>query len=296
MGIKPQPIDDSHKQIPKFITIHHGGEDWKPGTDPAKFVRTVQHWGQHRVEENEKLPPEKQKPKIENWPDLPYHFMIAPDGRIFEGRPIEYEPQSNTNYSLNGHIGVELMGNFETQRPSEQQLKSTVALVAWLCQQQHIDPSQVAGHRDRAENQTVCPGKDFYRYLKDGEFIAWVNETLTGKTPDVKSGPPLPGGPTTFIDSTFIAPATQSPTAVRSQEDSIAVRVRRSRPRAQPHELVIAEHQPLAIGSLTTSSIDFPVNDKIRRKAAAAEHFRSTTPRVAEYLRRTKLNGSKLIV
>ena len=198
-GSKPLPINDSHKQIPKFITLHHGGVDWKPGTDPAKFVRDIQKMGQNRVAENAKEPPQKRKANIENWPDVPYHFMIAPDGRIFEGRPVQYEPQSNTEYALQGHIGVELMGNFETQRPSPQQLKSAVALVAWLCQQYNIDPSQIAGHRDRAENQTVCPGKDFYRYLKDGEFVRWVKETLAGKTPDIKPGPALAHGPTTQI-------------------------------------------------------------------------------------------------
>ena len=139
-GSKPQPIDDSHKHTPQLITIHHNGVNWTPGTDPIKFVRNIQTWGQHRVEENEKAPPEKKQAKIENWPDLPYHFMIAPDGRIFEGRPLEYEPQSNTNYPLAGHIGVELMGNFEHERPSQQQLDSCVALVAWLCQSQNIDP------------------------------------------------------------------------------------------------------------------------------------------------------------
>ncbi len=80
-GSKPQPIDDSHKQVPKFITIHHGGILWKTGADPVQFVRTVQTWGQ----------------KEKNWPDLPYHFMIAPDGRIFQARPIEFEPETIRN-------------------------------------------------------------------------------------------------------------------------------------------------------------------------------------------------------
>ena len=190
-GSQPQPIDDSHKHTPKYITIHHGGTVWKAGTDPVKFVRGVQAYGQRE----------------KHWPDLPYHFMIAPDGRIFEGRPIEYEPQSNTNYPLQGHIGVELMGNFEEQRPSVAQLKTTVALAAWLCQDLHIDPSQIAGHKDRAEKQTVCPGKDFYRYLQDGEFVGWVKETLAGKTPDVKPGEALPGGPTVIIDTPTTQPA-----------------------------------------------------------------------------------------
>src|SRR4030095_15099118 len=91
----------------------------------------------------------------------PYHFLIAPDGRIFEARSMEYEPESNTKYDLQGHIGIELMGNFETQRPSKAQVESCVKLAAWVCQEKKIDPTQIAGHKDRAKNQTVCPGKDF---------------------------------------------------------------------------------------------------------------------------------------
>ena len=185
-GSQPKPIGDEHKHTPKFVTIHHGGTKWKTGKDPAAFVRAVQKYGQDQ----------------KNWPDLPYHFMIAPDGRIFEARSMEYEPESNTKYDLKGHIGVELMGNFEVERPSDAQLKSTVALVAWLCQDLNIAPSQIGGHKDRAEGQTSCPGRDFYRYLQDGEFIGWVNETLEGKTPEVEAGEPLPGGPTTPIDTT----------------------------------------------------------------------------------------------
>ena len=198
---EPLPIDDKHKHTPRYITIHHAGVEWKAGRDPSEFVKSVQAWGQRRVEENEALPPDKRKAGIENWPDLPYHFMIAPDGRIFEARPLEYEPQSNTNYPLQGHLGVELMGSFESQRPSEAQLKSAVAISAWLCDQFDIDPSQIAGHKDRAEKQTSCPGKDFYRYLESGEFKEWVAQTLAGKQPDVKPGPPLPGGPTVVVDT-----------------------------------------------------------------------------------------------
>ena len=182
---EPQPIPDSRKHTPKFVTIHHGGVDWKPGRDPVTFVKSLQQYGQ----------------KEKNWPDVPYHFMVAPDGRIFECRSMAYEPESNTKYDLQGHIGVELMGNFESQRPSEAQLKSTVTLVAWLCQELKIDTSQIAGHRDRAMKQTVCPGKDFYRYLDDGQFVGWVKQTLAGEQPDVKPGEPLKGGPTKVIDT-----------------------------------------------------------------------------------------------
>jgi hypothetical protein len=180
-GSKPEPIPDSRRQVPKYITIHHAGVLWKAGDEPVKSLRGLQAYGQ----------------KEKKWPDLPYHFLIAPDGRIFAGRPVEYEPETNTAYKTNGHIGVELMGNFEEQRPSREQLESVVKLVAWLAQEYRIDPKNIGGHKDRAETQ--CPGKDFYRYFQDGQLMGWIRAAMEGKDVKVEPGPPLPGGPTVEI-------------------------------------------------------------------------------------------------
>jgi hypothetical protein len=182
-GSKPQPIPDARKHTPKYVTIHHAGVLWEAKVAPAVSVRNLQAWGQRE----------------KSWPDLPYHFLIAADGTIYEGRPLDYEPDSNTAYPLAGNIGVELMGNFELQRPDPRQIASCVRLTAWLCQNHRIDPDQVRGHNTAAQGKTVCPGKDFDRYLKDGQLRRWVIDTLAGKTPTIDPGPPLPGGPTTLI-------------------------------------------------------------------------------------------------
>jgi len=179
-GSKPQPIPDSRKHTPKYVTIHHAGVLWTAKVAPDVFVRNMQSWGQRE----------------KGWPDLPYHFLIAPDGRIFEGRPLEYEPESNTKYDLPGNVGVEMMGNFEAQRPDPRQIASCVKLTAWLCGRYGIEPKLVRGHKDAASGQTTCPGKDFDRYLRDGQFRRWVQETLEGKAPSIEPGEPLPGGPT----------------------------------------------------------------------------------------------------
>lgn len=192
-GSKAQPISVFRMQTPQWITIHHAGELWKHGADPADFVRRMQIWGQNR-------PKLEKAPRNTYWPDLPYHFLIAPDGRIFEGRPAQYEPETNTNYSVNGNIGVEMMGDFEKQRPSKQQLQSCIALTSWLCEKYNIKLDHVRTHRDAAPDQTDCPGKDFYRYILDGQFKKWVGDSLKGKPPHVDPGPPLPDGPSKSIN------------------------------------------------------------------------------------------------
>ncbi|HWP39342.1 MAG TPA: peptidoglycan recognition family protein [Tepidisphaeraceae bacterium] len=181
-GSRPQPIPESRRHTPRFITIHHAGVLWRGG-DPQQFVRNMQVWGQRE----------------KNWPDLPYHFLIAPDGRIFEGRSLEYEPESNTRYELAGNIGVEMMGDFERQRPSRRQLESCARLVAWLAQELKIPPEQIRGHKDVAPGQTTCPGRDFYRYLQDGQFRDWVRQILDGEQPIIQPGPALQDGPTTSV-------------------------------------------------------------------------------------------------
>lgn len=201
-GSKPDAIPDSRKHVPKWITIHHGGELWANKMDPAEFVRSMQAWGKKR-------PQIEKPPRNTYWPDLPYHFLIGPDGRIFEGRAVEYEPESNTNYSLAGNLGIELMGDFTRQRPSKAQLESVVRLTAWLMQQQHIDMDHVRTHRDAAPGQTACPGTDFYRYFQDGQFKKWVSEVLAGEELKIDPGPPLPDGPTELITETKAPPATR---------------------------------------------------------------------------------------
>jgi hypothetical protein len=197
-GSKPDPIPDSRKHMPKWITIHHAGVLWTNSQDPAQFVRNMQSWGKKR--------PELEKPPRNTyWPDLPYHFLIAPDGRIFEGRPVEYEPESNTKYSLAGNIGVEMMGDFNRQRPSKAQLESCVRLTAWLAQQHRIDLGHVRTHCDAAPGQTDCPGRDFYRYVRDGQFKKWMRTVLDGGELMLDPGPPLTGdppGPTQLITET----------------------------------------------------------------------------------------------
>ncbi len=186
-GSDPLPIPDDRKHVPRFITLHHAGVDWKAGSDPYKKVRDMQAWGKKTVEDGGK-----------DWPDLAYHFLISPDGQIFEGRPIGYEPETNTNYDVHGHIGVQMWGNFETQRISPHQVESAARLVAWLSQEYGVEDALIGGHRDVAEG-TSCPGADFYRYLEDGQFLGWVNQVREGEVPGIDLGPALEDGPTEMI-------------------------------------------------------------------------------------------------
>lgn len=147
-GSQPQPMPSDLQQIPSRIVLHHSGVLWKEGDESLKKIRALQSWGQRE----------------KNWPDLPYHFLIDPQGRIFEGREMRYRPDSNTDYDLNGVVNVELWGNFDEQPVTPEALESTVQLLAWLDQRYHL--RELSTHRSQAPGQTRCPGDDFFRYFE----------------------------------------------------------------------------------------------------------------------------------
>ena len=180
-GSKPATMPASANHEPRFITIHHAGEEWKLTDDPVRKLRGLQRYGQTQ----------------KNWPDLPYQFLIAPDGVVYEGRPVVYKPETNTKYDTTGHVGIMLWGNFGVQRVSEAQLRSAVYLTADMCRKLGISSATIGGHMDRAE--TACPGKDLYRYIQSGQFRGWVDDVLAGRVPAIELLPEEAGGPTTFI-------------------------------------------------------------------------------------------------
>ena len=132
------------------ITIHHGGEDFPEDKDPVKYLQGLQSWSQSE----------------RNWIDIPYHFMIDLKGNIYETRPIQYPGDTNTSYDPAGHALICVMGNYENQVISSDQLDALVNLTAFLADKYKVSSENIAGHKDFAD--TLCPGKDLYRYLEDG--------------------------------------------------------------------------------------------------------------------------------
>lgn len=148
-GSRPKSLPQEWCQTPTRIVIHHAGVNWVEGSDPVEKVRNLQTWGQRE----------------KGWPDLPYHFLISPDGRIFEGRDPFYRPESNTEYDLNGVLNVQLFGNFEEQTVSPEQTRALVSLLNYLCRNHSIPKGRISTHQQEAPGQTTCPGRDLVSRL-----------------------------------------------------------------------------------------------------------------------------------
>ena len=160
-ALSPKPYKT---HVPQRITIHHEGEYFSPDSDAAKFIKKTQVWG---------MGPDR------NWSDIPYHFMIDAHGTIFEGRNVYTAGETNTTYDPSGHLLITLIGNFEEQDVTKEQLDALVRLTAYCCKKYQISPDTIKGHKDFAE--TLCPGKDLYKYIQDGYIKDHVKKLLASE-------------------------------------------------------------------------------------------------------------------
>lgn len=146
------------------ITLHHQGEPFKPGTDPQAYLRRLQTWSR----------------TTKNWLDIPYHYVIDLDGRMYEARNIDYAGDTNTEYDPSGHALIEVVGNFEEVEPNQAQLDAVVDLMALLAKKYKVSIDDIKSHRDHSD-KTVCPGANLYRYVKEEYFRHKVALRLAGE-------------------------------------------------------------------------------------------------------------------
>lgn len=148
--------------IPVRITVHHEGTRLLATDDAIRKIKGIQTWG---------MGPDRK------WADVPYHFFIAPDGKIYEGRDVNTVGETNTEYNPAGHLLICCLGNYEEQEFPEAQLNSLVRLIAWCSRTYKISPETLATHRDYSK-QTSCPGKNLYRYFENGVVRQRVKDLL----------------------------------------------------------------------------------------------------------------------
>jgi hypothetical protein len=150
----------------------------------------------------------------QGWCDIGYNFVVSHDGRIFEGRwarsysPWEVhdsesksgEPVAGAHVSgfNSGSVGISVMGNFQTARPSPATRRALAELLAWEIDRHDLqargthvyrNPESgqtkklpwIAGHRDAGS--TSCPGDLLYAALRsvrrDAAAVMGAGKTAT---------------------------------------------------------------------------------------------------------------------
>ncbi|HEY0458498.1 MAG TPA: peptidoglycan recognition family protein [Pyrinomonadaceae bacterium] len=160
-------VGEVKAQTLRAITIHHTATPQKKDVSIKKKMQNLQNFSQNEG----RLATGKIKPA---WFDVPYHFYIAADGKIAEGRELKFVGDTNTDYDPTGHALIVLEGNFENEQPSAAQLKSLEMLAAWLAAEYKIPAAEIKAHNDFAA--TACPGKNLKNLLpairtKIGEML-----------------------------------------------------------------------------------------------------------------------------
>lgn len=160
--------------------------------------------------------------EVSGFGDIGYHFVIAPDGLVYEGRPLHRmgahagatrEAARGLGRDKDpdwGSIGICLDGNFEADGPPEPQLHALGLLIDDL-RARFPKIERVIGHREvKAElvdargltllsHETTCPGSALFRTIEDhrirggfrGKPQAVLQVDWARKTPTITAMEPM---------------------------------------------------------------------------------------------------------
>ena len=145
-------------QQPFHIIIHHTAEPPGP-SGPIADMQAIWHF--HTFDRR--------------WGDIGYNYVIDTAGRIYEGRAGGDQVVGGHTQGFNpGAIGIALIGDYNSARPSAPMVRALRSLITALANRYGIDAladgtdnglrfDLLGGHRDF--NQTDCPGIYAYALL-----------------------------------------------------------------------------------------------------------------------------------
>ena len=142
----------------RFITIHH-----------SALEKSIASVGTQSGAKNALRKMQTYHMDSRNWGDLGYHFLIDPQGQVYEGRAMYWQGahagrDKNDRNNNVGNIGICLIGNFDVDRPSDASLRSLKKLVHTLRNQHRIPAKGIRGHMDW--KQTECPGHNLLPFVR----------------------------------------------------------------------------------------------------------------------------------
>jgi len=162
----PQPVrKPDFTSAQRTVRNADGPREWQPAARARPWKWIVIHHSATAVGGARRF---DQMHKDKGWDELGYHFVIGNGSDTKDGQ-IEVGPRwpkqkwgahakTPDNQFNDFGIGICLVGNFETGRPTTAQLRSTARLVAYLMRTYNIPPDRILGHQDTGR-ATDCPGR-----------------------------------------------------------------------------------------------------------------------------------------
>jgi len=163
--IKPAPLAAA-PTLPGMVrnVPPSGPAAWTPSVQPRPWQWIVIH---HSASPSGSMAVFDKEHRAKGWDGVGYHFVIGNGTNSGDGQ-VEVTPRwpiqkwgahaKTLDNKFNEYgIGICMVGNFDTERPTPAQLASLTKLVAFLMQTYSIPPQNVLGHRDT--KATECPGR-----------------------------------------------------------------------------------------------------------------------------------------
>jgi hypothetical protein len=136
------------------ITLHHTADPREAGTTFAAVAERIRSYQSTHQQANK-------------WADIGYHFVIDSQGRIWQGRGLEWKGAHAGNKDANeSNVGIALIGNFENREPPPAQSGAAEELITWLALEYGVASSKIYTHNEierlyGIKGTTCCPGKRF---------------------------------------------------------------------------------------------------------------------------------------
>ncbi len=135
----------------KYITVHHDGM--------ASFTNTSKESASARLETIRESHLRRDGGR---WGDIGYHYAIDPAGRVWEGRPLQWQG-AHVKARNEGNIGVVVLGNFEIQSVNPAQRAALESTLRSLMRKHNVPVYRVRTHQEWAA--TACPGKSMQQTM-----------------------------------------------------------------------------------------------------------------------------------
>lgn len=162
----PEPEYDRVWNQVRNIILHHSATS-NSLTDYTAIVRSIYIY----------------HTQVNQWSDMGYNYLIAPDGTIFSGRDpgnlVHDDEVMGAHFcaSNSGTLGICLIGTYTAVEPTSFAMESLNKLLAWKTAKDSLSPfainqhalnpqlGVIAAHRHGCE--TICPGEGIMTLLHD---------------------------------------------------------------------------------------------------------------------------------
>ena len=154
-AVEPPSNKPYFLQIPTSIIIHHFGFPAdKPNcriSEHFKGAKTIRKLQKNAIKKNGLI-------------DIEYHYIIAPDGTIYKGRPVTAVGKHCDGKCNISSVGIMCYGNYNVEKVPDDVKISLVYLLRNLVDVFNINPENIFGHRDK--DFTSCPGAYMYAFIE----------------------------------------------------------------------------------------------------------------------------------